>query len=158
MPWQPATSGKADAGETIAKSDQMPAKDTAPMQHKVLVADDEPAIVRLTQMTLERNGYAVVSAANGREAVEKARETLPDIVLMDIMMPDMDGFEALRQLKSDPATEAIPVVIMSAQSQDAAIVHGMEAGATYYLPKPVNPAELLRIIRETLAPREQVAE
>ena len=128
-----------------------------PIKHTVLVADDEQAIVRLTQMSLERNGYAVISAATGREAVERAREARPDIVLMDVMMPEMDGFEALRQLKADPVTASIPVVMMSAQSQDAAIIHGMEAGAIHYLPKPVKPAELLQVLRETLGGAEEPA-
>jgi two-component system phosphate regulon response regulator PhoB len=116
----------------------------------ILIVDDEPLIVRLIQVNLEHAGYGVRMASNGREALEMlyAANELPDLILMDGIMPYMDGFEALTQIKADPRLQAIPVVMASARSRDADILEGEERGAIRYLSKPINPTELLTVVRE----------
>ena len=116
----------------------------------ILIVDDEPLIVRLIQVNLEHAGYGVQMASNGREALEmlRAANELPDLILMDGIMPYMDGFEALTQIKADPRLQAIPVVMASARSRNADILEGEERGAIRYLSKPINPAELLTVVQE----------
>jgi CheY-like chemotaxis protein len=108
----------------------------------ILVADDEPDIVRLIAVTLERAGHEVVTAADGFEAVQTAVERRPDAVLLDVMMPRMDGLTALRQLREGPVTQHIPVVLVSAKSESIDIDIGMKAGAAAYISKPFKPADL----------------
>lgn len=120
------------------------------MAKRILAVDDEKHIVRLVQINLEKAGYEVVTASNGREAVEAALEHKPDLIVMDVMMPEMDGFEALQLLKNDPQTEAIPVVMLTAKAQDADVFQGWQSGADLYLTKPFNPMELLTFVRRIL--------
>jgi CheY-like chemotaxis protein len=116
----------------------------------ILIVDDEPLIVRLIQVNLERAGYGVQMASNGREALQQLQEAavLPDLILLDGIMPYMDGFEALSQIKADPRLQAIPVVMTSARSRDADLLEGENRGAIRYLAKPINPAELLAVVEE----------
>lgn len=120
------------------------------MAKKILLADDEVRIVRLAQLNLERAGYEVVTAADGYEAVAKARAERPDAIVLDVMMPNMDGFAALGELKADPDTRDIPVVMLTAMTKDADILHGKESGAAIYLAKPFNPTELIQSVRSVL--------
>ena len=117
------------------------------MAKKILAVDDEKHILRLVQINLEKAGYEVVTGTNGREAVEKVQSEKPDLVVMDVMMPEMDGFEALKQLKSDPASADIPVIMLTAKAQDADVFHGWQSGADLYLTKPFNPMELLTFVK-----------
>ena len=117
------------------------------MAKKILAVDDEKHILRLVQINLEKAGYEVVTGTNGREAVEKVRSEKPQLVVMDVMMPEMDGFEALKQLKSDPETADIPVIMLTAKAQDADVFHGWQSGADLYLTKPFNPMELLTFVK-----------
>jgi len=103
---------------------------------KILIVDDEPFNVDYLEQELEELNYETISASNGREALAKIREHTPDLVLLDIMMPIMDGFEVLSQLKADPSTREIPVIVISAHSDLQNMVHGIELGAEDYLPKP----------------------
>lgn len=124
---------------------------TKPVSKRVIfIVDDEPLIVRLIQVNLERAGYATASASHGREALEmlQAMEVLPDLILLDGIMPYMDGFEALSQLKADPRLQVIPVVMTSARSRNADLLEGEERGAIRYLSKPINPTELLAVVHE----------
>ncbi len=124
------------------------------MAKQILVVDDEVFIRRLVEVNLQRAGYRVTIAHDGVEALEKVREDRPDLVVLDVMMPRMDGFETLRQLKADPATADIPVVMLTAKAQDADIFNGWKSGADCYLTKPFNPLQLLTFIRRILEAHE----
>ncbi len=117
------------------------------MAKKILAVDDEKHIVRLVQINLEKEGYEVVTANNGREALDKVASERPDLIVMDVMMPEMDGLEALQTLKSNPATAEIPVIMLTAKAQDADVFRGWQSGADLYLTKPFNPMELLTFVR-----------
>ena len=114
---------------------------------KILAVDDEKHIVRLVQITLEKEGYELVTASTGREALEKVASEKPDLVVMDVMMPEMDGLEALEKMKSDPATANIPVIMLTAKAQDSDVFRGWQSGADLYLTKPFNPAELVTFVK-----------
>lgn len=109
---------------------------------KILAVDDEPDILRLTQYLLESWGYEVATASNGREAIDVARIELPDLVLMDVNMEEMNGFEACEHLKSDYATSFIPVIMLTSQDQIHNKVIGLDKGADDYVIKTVDPLEL----------------
>lgn len=117
----------------------------APIQ--VLVADDDKQIRLLSRKILERAGHVVIEAANGLEALDKIRAETPDVILMDIDMPGLDGLECTRRLKADPATLSIPVIILSAAAEAQSIEAGLEAGAEEYLTKPFRHRELVLRVR-----------
>ena len=114
---------------------------------KILAVDDEKHIVRLVQVNLERAGYEVVTASDGVEALEQVKNELPDMIVCDVMMPRMDGFEVLRRLKADQSTREIPVIMLTAKAQDADVFKGWQSGVDAYLTKPFNPMELLAFVR-----------
>ena len=114
---------------------------------KVLVVDDEPFMIRLIEIVLERDGYSMVHAANGSEAVEVVRQERPGLIIMDAMMPEMDGLTALRVLKQDPATQRIPVIILTANPNRFSQEEAESSGATTFLTKPFSPTQLLAEIR-----------
>ena len=117
------------------------------MPKKILAVDDERHIVRLVEVNLQRAGYEVVTAYDGREALEKVKAETPDLVVLDVMMPYMDGFEVLKNLKADPATADIPVIMLTAKAQDADVFRGWQSGVDCYLTKPFNPMELLTFVK-----------
>lgn len=117
------------------------------MPKKILAVDDEKHIVRLVQVNLERAGYTVVTANDGKEALEKVAEENPDLVVLDVMMPYMDGFEVLQNLRRSPATRDIPVIMLTAKAQDADVFKGWQSGVDCYLTKPFNPMELLSFVK-----------
>lgn len=117
------------------------------MPKKILAVDDEKHIVRLVQINLQKEGYDVVTATNGREALEAVAAQTPDLIVMDVMMPEMDGFAALEKLKENPATATIPVIMLTAKAQDADVFRGWQSGADLYLTKPFNPQELLTFVK-----------
>ena len=113
------------------------------MRHPlVLVAEDERDIRELIVISLELEGFNVVEVPNGEEAVKKAKEIKPDLILMDVRMPKMTGYEACKALKAEDATKEIPVVFLSAKGQEAEVSTGLELGAEEYLLKPFAPDEL----------------
>ncbi|WP_273378876.1 response regulator [Symbiobacterium thermophilum] len=116
----------------------------------ILVADDDPDIARLVAFQLQYNGYEVTLARDGTEALARARETAPDLILLDWMMPGMDGLECLTALKGDPATRGIPVVLMTARAQQADVQAGIAAGAAAYLVKPFELDHLIRTVKEAV--------
>ncbi len=118
---------------------------------KVLVIDDDPVIVQLLRVNFEIEGFEVVSAGDGREGVERARSDRPDLVLSDIMMPRYDGLQLLRQLKGDPATRSLPVILLSAKAQNAEVQQGLDLGADDYVTKPFDPLELIDRVNAVLA-------
>jgi len=117
------------------------------MAKKILVVDDERHIVRLVEVNLTRAGYDVVSAYDGVEALEKVAEDIPDMIVLDVMMPRMDGFEVLKNLQADPKYKDIPVIMLTAKAQDADIFKGWQSGVSSYLTKPFNPKELLVFVQ-----------
>lgn len=117
------------------------------MPLKVLVCDDERHIVRLIQVNLERQGYVVVTAFDGKEGLEKIRSEKPGLVVLDVMMPYMDGFEVLKTIRREPETENLPVIMLTAKAQDKDVFEGYHYGADMYLTKPFNPMELVTFVK-----------
>ncbi len=117
------------------------------MAKKILVVDDEPHIVRLVEVNLQRAGYDVVQAMDGIEALEQVKAEKPEMIILDVMMPRMDGFTVLKHLKADPETQEIPVIMLTAKAQDADIFKGWQSGVDSYLTKPFNPMELLTFVK-----------
>ena len=113
---------------------------------RVLVADDDPDILDLLTLNLECHGYQVHAAADGEQAREMAMRMLPDLVVLDVMMPKMDGLEVLAALKAHPETRDIPVVMLTAKASDSDVWQGWQAGADYYITKPFDLDELMRFI------------
>ena len=118
---------------------------------RVLVVDDEVNIVRLIQVNLERQGYQVETANNGAQALAKIRESRPDLLVSDVMMPEMDGFELLSTIRRDPVLNDLPVIMLTAKAQDANVMEGYTRGADMYLTKPFNPAELITFAKRILS-------
>ncbi|MGH2768877.1 MAG: response regulator [Actinomycetota bacterium] len=121
------------------------------MAKKILVADDDPVIIELLQVNLEMEGYEVVTAQDGEQAVVVAEQERPDLVILDIMMPGMDGWSAQRALLETPGLGRIPVIFLSARAQQADLRRGYEAGVAEYVTKPFDPAALLQIIEQILS-------
>jgi CheY-like chemotaxis protein len=117
---------------------------------KILVAEDEKDIRELIAFTLRYAGHEVISTSNGVEAYETARTIKPDLILMDVRMPRMDGYDACREIKGDSSTQNIPVVFLSAKGQAAEIETGYAAGAVEYMVKPFSPELLAQRIKEIL--------
>ncbi|MDI6808043.1 MAG: response regulator [Candidatus Eisenbacteria bacterium] len=117
---------------------------------KILVVDDEIYIVHILDFSLGMEGYEVVTALDGQQAVEKARTERPDLIVLDIMMPKMDGYEACRKLKDDPETKEIPVILLSAKGRSVDQKMGFEVGADDYVTKPFSPKKLVERINTTL--------
>jgi two-component system, OmpR family, alkaline phosphatase synthesis response regulator PhoP len=117
---------------------------------RILAVDDEPNIVRLIEVNLTRHGYTVDTANNGVQALEKIRANRPDLIVSDVMMPEMDGFELLSTIKRDPALENLPIIMLTAKTQDKNVMEGYTRGADMYLTKPFNPAELLAFVKRIL--------
>ena len=113
---------------------------------RVLVADDDPDIRQILTVNLEAMGYLVTEVSDGEEALRLARQMVPALIVLDIMMPELDGFGVLHSLRGHPATEHIPVVILSARTSDRDIWDGWQAGADYYLTKPFVIDQLLRFV------------
>jgi two-component system KDP operon response regulator KdpE len=105
----------------------------------ILVVDDEPRMIRFIRMNLELEGYQVTEARNGLQALEQVRQHLPDLIIMDVMMPEMDGFETLRLLRE---ISTVPVILLTVKSDEEDRIHGLELGADDYVTKPFSPREL----------------
>src|SRR5262249_19923568 len=110
---------------------------------RILVVDDEPDISVILVVALRRAGYQVATAQDGADALAKLAASVPDVVLLDVMMPGMDGFETLRRIRTNPATARLPVIMLTARAQLADRMAGFERGADDYVPKPFEPAELV---------------
>ncbi|HEX3052562.1 MAG TPA: response regulator [Aggregatilineaceae bacterium] len=121
------------------------------MSEKILIVDDDLDSLKLIGLMLQRQGYEIVIANNGQQAISKASGELPHLIILDVMMPDMDGYEVCRRLRHDPATQAIPIIMFTAKTMVDDKVAGFEAGADDYLTKPTHPAELTSRVRAVLA-------
>ena len=120
---------------------------------KILIADDEVYMLRLLEMTFKKGGYEVVSCRDGKEALVAAAAALPQLIVLDVMMPGLDGLGALRQLKENPATRDIPVVVLSAKGHALTKVEAEVAGVVLFLAKPFSPNQLLGEAQKILAPK-----
>ena len=109
---------------------------------KVLVVEDDPAARRLVSFALEQEGFEILTAANGLEGLKKAREENPELLVLDVMLPGLDGFEVCHRLRSDPETEGVLILMLSAKAQDSDRNTGMKMGADDYLAKPADPLEV----------------
>jgi two-component system alkaline phosphatase synthesis response regulator PhoP len=117
---------------------------------KILVVEDEDDILELLRYNLEKEGYSVTSVTSGESGLRTAKSTLPDLVLLDLMLPGIDGLEVCRFVKNDPKTEHIPIVMLTARSEEADIVTGLELGADDYITKPFSPRVLIARVRAVL--------
>ncbi len=124
--------------------------DSAPT---ILVADDEEDLRELVTYRLSRSGYNVIGAEDGQAAYELAAERTPDLMVLDVMMPKLDGYELTRRLRAEAALRSIPVILLTARSQESDIDRGFEVGADDYLKKPFNPDELVARVRAVLGRR-----
>ena len=124
-------------------------------QKKILVVDDEKHIVRLVEVNLRRAGYDVLKAYDGKEALEVVKNDQPDMVILDVMMPQMDGFEVLKHLRANPETTELPVIMLTAKAQDADVFKGWQSGVDSYLTKPFSPMELLTFVKRIFASSEE---
>jgi len=122
---------------------------------KILVVEDEEDILELIRFNLGKEGYDALGVATGEAALKAARDAKPDLVLLDLMLPGIDGLEVCRELKKDPRTESIPVVMLTAKGEEADIVTGLELGADDYITKPFSPRILLARIKAVLRRKAQ---
>jgi DNA-binding response OmpR family regulator len=119
----------------------------------VLVADDDRDILQLVSFRLERADYEVVQANDGEEALRLVKELHPDLAVLDLMMPKLNGYEVIREIRRDEETKAIPVILLTARVQEADVARGFEAGADDYLKKPFSPQELRARVQAILGRR-----
>ena len=122
-------------------------------QKVVLAADDDEDILELITFRLERSGYTVVQARDGEEAWNLAQVQPPDLAVLDVMMPKLDGFELTRRMRAKPETERVPIILLTARAQDADVQQGFDAGADDYLRKPFSPQELRARVQAILGRR-----
>lgn len=125
------------------------------MAAKILAVDDEQSIRKLVSVTLQGRGFDVDTAADGKEALDKIAVSRPDLVILDIMMPKMDGWEVARRLREQEETKAIPIIFLSAAGQFESQMHGLDSGAEDYLTKPFTPSELADLVSATLSPEQR---
>jgi two-component system KDP operon response regulator KdpE len=118
-----------------------------PARRRVLVVDDEPRMIHFIRLNLEHDGFAVSEAPSGSRALEQLRDQLPDLILLDVMMPDLDGFETLRLLRE---ISSVPVIMLTARGEEDDRVRGLELGADDYITKPFSPRELVSRVRAVL--------
>ena len=127
-------------------------------KEKILVVDDEEDILELVRYNLAREGYQVACVASGEEALVKAKNEVPDVILLDLMLPGLDGLDVCRRLKSNPVTAGIPIVMLTAKGEDVDMVTGLELGADDYVIKPFSPRVLLARIKALLRRKVQKIE
>jgi two-component system phosphate regulon response regulator PhoB len=120
------------------------------MRPNILITEDEAALVALLRYNLEKEGYAVDEAADGQEALIKVAESKPDLILLDWMLPQLSGLEVCRQIRRNPETRNIPIIMVTARGEEADRVRGLDVGADDYIAKPFSPSELLARIRAVL--------
>ena len=123
----------------------------------VLVVDDDPVILKLLEVNFEMEGFEVVRAADGAEGLERARAVHPDIVILDVMMPRMTGYEVAKALREDDGTAHIPIIFVTARAQSTDVERGLELGVDDYVTKPFDPLDLIARVNTLLARRETEA-
>jgi two-component system alkaline phosphatase synthesis response regulator PhoP len=120
------------------------------MAKKIMVVDDEPYIARVIKFKLEQEGYTVISANDGQSGLQKIKEEKPDLVLLDVMMPGLSGYEVCQKIKEDADLAGIPVVILTAKGQERDREQGMTMGASDYITKPFSPNRLLELVKSMI--------
>ena len=120
------------------------------VRSKILVVDDEPEAVELVEFNLKQAGFAVVTAADGARGAEKGAHRSPNLIVLDLMLPEMDGFEVCKMLRRDPATAAFPIIMLTAKAAEIDRVLGLELGADDYVTKPFSPRELVLRVKKIL--------
>lgn len=118
------------------------------MRYRIVLAEDEPQIARLTTFKLEKEGYEVIWEKDGGAALESVKVNHPDVVILDVMMPVMDGYQVLKKIKEDENLKNIPVIMLTAKGQERDILKGLDLGSEDYLVKPFHPAELAARIKK----------
>ncbi len=118
---------------------------------RILIAEDEPHIFQLVEFRLQRLGHEIYWARDGEQALELAGAHAPDVIMLDVMMPILDGFQVLKRLKANPETKAMPVIMLTARGQESDIVSGIEGGASGYVVKPFSFPELIARVNAALA-------
>lgn len=126
------------------------------MKTTILLVDDEPDILEIVGYNLEQEGYQVVTAKNGKEAIKKALESLPTLIIMDVMMPEMDGMEACEIIRKTPELQNVLIVFLTARGEDYSQIAGFEAGADDYIAKPIKPKLLVSKVKSILRRIQQV--
>ncbi len=119
-------------------------------KENILIVDDEEDVLELLRYNLEKNGYRIEAAVSGEEAITKARAKLPDLIILDLMLPGIDGLEVCKKLKGDTKTENIPVIMLTAKGEESDIITGLELGAEDYITKPFSPKVLIARVRRIL--------
>ncbi|MBW3589061.1 MAG: response regulator [Actinobacteria bacterium] len=125
------------------------------MNKRVLVVDDDQSIQRVLVQTLELEGYEVATASDGVEALETLAGQLPDVVILDVMMPKLDGLDVLKRMRADERTQTVPVILLTARSSQEDIWEGWQSGVDYYMTKPFDVEELLRFLSHVLNPQAE---
>lgn len=120
------------------------------MAKKIMVVDDEPYIARVIKFKLEQEGYTVISANDGQSGLQKIKEEKPDLVLLDVMMPGLSGYEVCQRIKEDAELAGIPVVILTAKGQERDREQGLTMGASDYITKPFSPNRLLELVKSMI--------
>ena len=126
------------------------------MNRKILVVEDDPSALRLAGYALEQEGYQVITASDGLEGVRKARDEHPDLIILDIMLPGLDGYEVCQQLRKEPETAKLPILILSAKAREIDKDTGLKIGADDYLTKPADPSTIVAKVKALLASRLDV--
>ncbi|MGD0785531.1 MAG: response regulator [Sedimentisphaerales bacterium] len=119
-------------------------------KENILIVDDEEDVLELVRFNLEKNGYKTETATSGEDALAKAKSKLPDLIILDLMLPGIDGLEVCKKLKSEAKTENIPVIMLTAKSEESDIITGLELGAQDYITKPFSPKVLVARVRRNL--------
>lgn len=122
----------------------------AMVPRKILLVDDSETVLMMEQMILKKDRYQLITAKNGKEGVQKALETRPDLILMDVVMPEMNGFEAVRCLRQQAATQSVPIVMVTTKAEAESMEIGYEIGCSDYVAKPIDSTELLTKVRSIL--------
>lgn len=117
---------------------------------KILVVDDEPGVVEIVRVNLEWEGYEICEAFNGQEGWNRVRSEKPDLVILDVMMPEMSGLELLERIKAEPGVCDIPVVMLTVRARDVDVAQALEKGAVEYLIKPFDPLDLVQVVKKIL--------
>ncbi len=127
------------------------------MAKKILIIEDDPSASRLAGYALEREGYQIVTAANGVDGMRKAQEEQPDLLILDVMLPGLDGFEICHRLRAESGSDHLPILMISAKAQESDKATGLKVGADEYLVKPADPAEVVDRVENLLARKTAAA-
>ncbi len=119
---------------------------------RILAVEDDPSILRQIEFNLQRHGYEVETAGTGAQALKQLMIRRPDLLITDVMMPEMDGHELVASVRADPDLMTLPVIMLTARTQDSDIMQGYQSGTDLYLTKPFNPAELITFVQRILGP------